>query len=190
MRYLCLFYIDQNLADAASKEEWAEIDRESLASNEELKRSGHYLASNALADPKTAKTLRVRAGKASWTDRPFAETKEHLGGFLLIEAKNLAEAMEIAERDSLARMGAIEVRETAGFLASKCPGYFHQPQTSASVTPIGGRNGRFGSCALVGPECPVSESKIGPGRSGQGQRTNPLAGGARGLRRELRWQHR
>jgi hypothetical protein len=43
-----------------------------------------------------------------------------------------------AERDSLARMGAIEVRETAGFLASKCPGYFHQPQTSASVTPIGG----------------------------------------------------
>ena len=106
MRYLCLFYIDQNLADAASKEEWAEIDQESLASNEELKRSGHYLASNALADPKTAKTLR---------DGPFAETKEHLGGFLLIEAKNLAEAMEIAERDSLARMGAIEVRETAGF---------------------------------------------------------------------------
>jgi hypothetical protein len=115
MRYLCLFYIDQNLADAASKEEWAEIDQESLASNEELKRSGHYLASNALADPKTAKTLRVRAGKASWSDGPFAETKEHLGGFLLIEAKNLAEAMEIAERDSLARMGAIEVRETAGF---------------------------------------------------------------------------
>ncbi len=115
MRYLCLFYIDQSLADAASKEEWAEIDRESLASNEELKRSGHYLASNALADPKTAKTLRVRAGTASWTDEPFAETKEHLGGFLLIEAKNLAEAMEIAERDSLARMGAIEVRETAGF---------------------------------------------------------------------------
>jgi hypothetical protein len=115
MRYLCLFYIDQNLADAASKGEWAEIDRESLASNEELKQSGHYLASNALADPKTAKTLRVRAGKASWTDGPFAETKEHLGGFLLIEAKNLAEAMEIAERDSLARIGAIEVRETAGF---------------------------------------------------------------------------
>ncbi len=115
MRYLCLFYIDQSLADAASKEEWAEIDRESLASNEELKRSGHYLASNAFADPKTAKTLRIRAGKASWSDGPFAETKEHLGGFLLIEAKNLAEAMEIAERDSLARMGAIEVRETAGF---------------------------------------------------------------------------
>ncbi|MBB3309941.1 hypothetical protein FHT78_001684 [Rhizobium sp. BK196] len=115
MRYLCLFYIDQTLADAASKEEWAEIDRESLASNEELKRSGHYLASNALADPKTAKTLRVRAGKTSWSDGPFAETKEHLGGFLLIEAKDLAEAMEIAERDSLARMGAIEIRETAGF---------------------------------------------------------------------------
>jgi hypothetical protein len=115
MRYLCLFYIDQALADAASKEEWAQIDRESLACNAELKRSGHYIASNALADPRTARTVRVRAGKASWTDGPFLETKEHLGGFLLIEAASLDEAMAIAERDSLARMGAIEVRETAGF---------------------------------------------------------------------------
>jgi hypothetical protein len=115
MRYLCLFYFDQSLSDAASKEEWAEIDRQSLASNEELKRSGHYLASNALADPKTAKTFRIRGGKATWSDGPFAETKEHLGGFLLIEAKDFAEAMEIAGRSSLARMGSIEVRETAGF---------------------------------------------------------------------------
>jgi hypothetical protein len=115
MRYLCLVYIDPAIAEAASKEDWAEIDRESLAFNEELKRTGQYLASNALADPKTAKTLRIRAGRPSWTDGPFAETKEHLGGFFLIEAKDLDEAMEIAGRSRIAEMGSIEVRETAGF---------------------------------------------------------------------------
>jgi hypothetical protein len=115
MRYLCLVYIDPTLADAASKAEWAEIDRESLAFNDELKRAGQYLASNALADPKTAKTLRIRGGRSTWSDGPFAETKEHLGGFFLIEAKDLAEAMEIAGRTAIAKMGSIEVRETAGF---------------------------------------------------------------------------
>ncbi|WP_292601375.1 YciI family protein [Mesorhizobium sp.] len=70
--------------------------------------------------------MRVRAGKASWTDGPFAETKEHLGRFLLIEAKSLAEAMEIAERDSLARMGDRGARGRR-FLATKCPGYYHRP---------------------------------------------------------------
>jgi hypothetical protein len=115
MRYLCLVYINPILANAASKEEWAEIDRESLAFNEEIKRSGHHITSNALADPKTATTLRIRDGKLSATDGPFAETKEHLGGFFLIEAKDLAEALEIAGRSSIARMGSIEVRATAGF---------------------------------------------------------------------------
>lgn len=115
MRYLCLVYIDPALAGAASREEWAEIDRESLDFNEGLKRTGHYLASNALAAPKTATTLRIRDGKLSATDGPFAETKEHLGGFFLIEAKDKAEAMELAGRSAIARMGSNEVRETAGF---------------------------------------------------------------------------
>ena len=115
MRYLCLVYIDQPLADAASREEWAEIDQESLAFNEALRQSGHYIAANALAPPQTAKTFRIRGGKRVWTDGPFAETKEHLGGFFLIEAKDQAEALEIAGRTSVAKYGAIEVRETAGF---------------------------------------------------------------------------
>jgi hypothetical protein len=115
MRYMCLVYIDPVLAGAASKDEWEEIDRESLAFNAALKESGHYLASNALSEPQTARTLRVRGGRATWTDGPFAETKEHLGGFFLIEAEDLDEAREIAARTSIARMGAIEVRETAGF---------------------------------------------------------------------------
>lgn len=67
--------------------------------------------------------MRIRAGRSSWTDGPFAETKEHLGGFFLIDAKDfflidtkdLAEAMEIAGRSPVAGMGSIEVRETAGF---------------------------------------------------------------------------
>jgi len=115
MRYLCLVYIDPTLAEAAGEAEWAAIDRDSLAFNESLRRSGQYLASNALADPKTAKTVRIRNGERSWTNGPFAETKEYLGGFCLIEARNLAEAMEIAGRSEIARMGSIEVRETAGF---------------------------------------------------------------------------
>jgi hypothetical protein len=115
MRYLCLVYIDPVLANAASKEEWAEIDRESLAFNEEIKRSGHYITSNALAEPRTATTLRLRNGKLSMTDGPFAETKEHLGGFFLIEAKDVGEAIEIAGRSLIAKMGSIEVRATAGF---------------------------------------------------------------------------
>lgn len=115
MRYLCLVYIDPALVAAASKAELAEIDHESLTFNETLKRQGKYLASNALAEPATAKTLRLRGGKAMWSDGPFAETKEHLGGFFLVEAVDLAEAMEIASRSAIARLGAVEVRETAGF---------------------------------------------------------------------------
>lgn len=115
MRYLCLVYIDRALADAASKEEWAAIDEDSVAFNADLRRSGKFVASNALAQPETAKTFRIRDGEHSWTDGPFAETKEHLGGFFLIDAKDLAEAMEIAGRCQVAKMGSIEVRETAGF---------------------------------------------------------------------------
>ena len=115
MRYLCLVYIDPALAGAASKQEWAEIDRESLAFNEELRQAGRYIASNALADPRTATTLRIRGGRLVTTDGPFAETKEYLGGFFLVEAKDQAEAVDIASKSSIARMGSIEVRETAGF---------------------------------------------------------------------------
>jgi hypothetical protein len=115
MRYLCLVYIDPALAGATSKEEWRRIDEESLAYNEELKRSGHYIASNALAEPQTAVTLRNRGGKLSMSDGPFAETKEHLGGFFLIESHDLNEAIEIGGRSPMARMGSIEVRATAGF---------------------------------------------------------------------------
>lgn len=115
MRYLCLVYVDPALAGATSEEEWREIDRQCIAYNEELKKSGHYITSNALTQPETAVTVRNRSGKVSMTDGPFAETKEHLGGFVLIEAQDLDEAVEIGGRSPMARMGSIEVRTTAGF---------------------------------------------------------------------------
>ena len=81
MRYLCLVYVDPALANAASPEQWRQIQTACLAFNEDLRRSGHYIASNALAEPNRATTLRKRSGKVIVTDGPFAETKEVLGGF-------------------------------------------------------------------------------------------------------------
>ena len=112
MRYLCLFYIDPELTSAVGEDELAEIYRSTLALDERLKESGHHVMSSGLAKPATAKTLRVRRSGMLWTDGPFVETKEYLGGFLIIEADDLSEAMRIAEQDALARIGAIEIRET------------------------------------------------------------------------------
>jgi hypothetical protein len=112
MRYLCLYYIDPELMSTVGADELAQIYQDSLALDERLKQSGHYVMSSGLARPATAKTLRVRRSEMRWTDGPFVETKEYLGGFLLIEAVDLSEAMRIAEQDALARIGAVEVRLT------------------------------------------------------------------------------
>jgi len=77
---------------------------------EELQRSGHYIASNALERTGTARTIRVQAGKVSSRIGPFAETKEQLGGFFLIEAKDMDEACSIAARFPPARIAVLEVR--------------------------------------------------------------------------------
>jgi hypothetical protein len=112
MRYLCLFYIDPDLTSTVGEDELAQIYRTSLALDERLKQSGHYVMASGLARPATARTLRVRGAEMRWTDGPFAETKEYLGGFLLIEAADLSEAMAIAEEAPLARIGAVEIRAT------------------------------------------------------------------------------
>ncbi len=114
MRYLCLVYVDPALVEAASEAERSEIDRQSIAYDQELERRGYYVTSDALAEPGTAVTLRRRGGRLSRTDGPFAETKEHLGGFILIEAPDLETAVAIGGRSPMARMGAIEVRAVAG----------------------------------------------------------------------------
>lgn len=110
MRYLCLVYFEQKTLDALSESEGAALTRESLAYNEELRKGGHYIVSNALQPVSAATTVRVRSGKMSMTEGPFAETKEHLGGFILVEARDLNEAVRIAAKIPMARLGSIEVR--------------------------------------------------------------------------------
>ena len=110
MEYLCLVYLDGKRLESVSRDESAAIDRDSLAYDEDLRRRGHMVAARALAGPRTAVSVRPRAGGASMTDGPFVETKEHLGGFILIEARDMNEAMEIAAKIPIARFGGVEVR--------------------------------------------------------------------------------
>ena len=106
MKYLCLIYSDEKGLDARPETEWGGLVSECLAAHEELSKSGHVIASEALQPVHTATTVRVRNGKLSTTDGPFAETKEQLGGFYLIEARDLNEAIQVASRIPSARSGA------------------------------------------------------------------------------------
>lgn len=110
MRYLCQVWFDGTKLDAMSKQEKETLDRDSLAYDRELERKGHFVAAEALESPNAAVTVKVRSGKVSATDGPFIETKEHLGGFILIEAKDMDEAVRLAAGIPLAKLGNIEVR--------------------------------------------------------------------------------
>ncbi len=103
MKYLCLVYLDEHQLDSLP-------DEDCVAYDATIRDSGHCLASEALQPVQTATTVRVRDGKTHITDGPFAETKEQLTGFYLIEAKDLDEAIAIAARIPPARAGSIEVR--------------------------------------------------------------------------------
>ena len=110
MKYLCLVYIEEKKLNALSDSEMKALIAEALAYDEELRKSGHYIVSNALQRVEAATTLRTRNGKLSITDGPFAETKEQLGGFILIEARDLNEALHVASKIPPGRLGSIEVR--------------------------------------------------------------------------------
>ena len=110
MQYLCLVYHDEREWDAQSTSEYDELVGEILAYREFLRSSGHLVAANSLQHSHMATTLRVRNGNMSVTDGPFAETKEQLGGFFLVEARDIDEACEVASRFPPARIGTIEVR--------------------------------------------------------------------------------
>ena len=110
MQYLCLVYIDEAVLDAMSEEDCDVLTKAAIARDEVLRQHGNYVSSNALQSVRTAPSLRVRDGKLTVTDGPFAETKEHLGGYTLIEAADLAEAIEIAGKIPMALIGTIEVR--------------------------------------------------------------------------------
>jgi len=115
MKYLCLVYTEENWTDGMSQKELDALIDESLAYDEVLKKSGHFIVANALQPVHTATLLRIRNGKLSTTDGPFAETKEQLGGFILIEARDLNDALQVASKIPMARVGGIEVRPIREF---------------------------------------------------------------------------
>jgi hypothetical protein len=110
MKYVCLVYLVEKEMEAMSESEAYACTDESLAYDDALRRTGQLIMAHALAPVEMATTVRVRKGKLSATDGPFAETTEQLGGFLLIEARDLNEAIQAASRIPLARRGSIEVR--------------------------------------------------------------------------------
>lgn len=107
MKYLCLVYSDETLLHSLPD---SPRDAECQAYGEALHNSGQLLAAEALESVQTATTVRVRNGKTSITDGPFAETKEQLAGFYLVEARDLNHAIQIAAKIPPARVGSIEVR--------------------------------------------------------------------------------
>ena len=110
MKYLCLVYIDEKTRDGLSKNDYDAMVAQAHAYNEELRKGGHFIAAEALQSVEAATTVRHRQGTMSVTDGPFAETKEQLGGFILIDAHDLDEAIRIASKIPPGRLGAIEVR--------------------------------------------------------------------------------
>lgn len=110
MKYVCLVHFEGALLDALDADGKHRLDVDSVGYDQELATAGHLVAAEALQSPDSAVLVRVRDGKLSTTDGPFTETKEQLGGFILIEARDMNEAIRIAAGIPLARLGTIEVR--------------------------------------------------------------------------------
>lgn len=119
MKYLCMVFLDEKNLAALSKSELQDLDDESLGYDETLRTSGHFVAAQALQSVQNAATIRVRDGKITVTDGPFAETNEHIGGFILIEARDLNEAIQVASKIPVLRFGAVEVRPILEITHSK-----------------------------------------------------------------------
>lgn len=110
MKYLALVFYQENIMQQMSQQQWDVLNQECLACGDKLRDSGHMLGGNALQSVDTATTVRVRDGKLTITDGPFAETKEQLAGYYLLEAKDINEAIQLAGNIPPARYGSIEIR--------------------------------------------------------------------------------
>jgi hypothetical protein len=119
MQYLCLVYADEAKLAVMSPRELDALIDETVANNQELQASGQLILAQALEQVDAAITVRVRDGRLSATDGPFAETNEQLGGFVLIEARDLNEAVRIAGRIPSARLGSVEVRPVIDLLRER-----------------------------------------------------------------------
>ena len=137
MRYMLLIYLDEQALDETEREE---CYRESVQLAHEINAAGQYLAAAPLQPTAMAASVRVREGKRFVTDGPFAETREQLGGYFLVDAGDLDEAITIAARIPMARQGTVEIRpiiEIPGLPADVPP-----PQAAASSRPDRGASGR------------------------------------------------
>jgi hypothetical protein len=119
MKYLCMVLVDEKKLEAMSPNELQALDDESLAYDDSLRKRGHLITAQALESVQTATMVRVRNGKVSLTDGPFAETNEQIGGFLLIEAQDLNQAIQLAANVPVIRLGGIEVRPIKELTASE-----------------------------------------------------------------------
>lgn len=110
MKYLCLIYYDEKTLDTMSARDYAAMAGECATFNDGLRANGQFIAAEALQPTSAAATLRIRNGRVTALDGPFAETKEQLGGFFLIDAKDFNEAIRLAAKIPPARLGCVEVR--------------------------------------------------------------------------------
>jgi hypothetical protein len=115
MKYLCLIYENEQNWSHYTKDQGDSMMAEYGTFTEDIQKSGHLVGGEALQPTQTATTVRVRNGKVSTTDGPFAETKEQLGGYYLVEAKDLNDAIQVASRIPGAKTGSVEVRPVRVF---------------------------------------------------------------------------
>jgi hypothetical protein len=118
MKFLCLIFFDEHVLDSLSKRQRDALVDESMAYDERLRESRQLIVAQALQSAKEAVTLRVRGDDVSITDGPFAETKEQVGGFVLIEARDMSEAMRVASGFPVVQLGGVEVRPVRELRAS------------------------------------------------------------------------
>ncbi|MEK9141365.1 MAG: YciI family protein [Nitrospirota bacterium] len=110
MKYLCLVYVEEKILNSFPNHERLAISNEAMAYCDKLQKAGQLLAASPLHPVETATTVRIREGKTLTTDGPFAETKEQLGGFLMIDVPDLNDAIRVAAQFPAARFGSVEVR--------------------------------------------------------------------------------
>jgi hypothetical protein len=115
MKYLCLIYDQESVLSALPKDQFDAVMGEYVRFTQDIQRTGNFVAGEELQPVSTATTIRMRNGQLSTTDGPFAETKEQLGGFYLIEARDLNEAIQIASRIPSVRIGSIEIRPVVDY---------------------------------------------------------------------------
>jgi hypothetical protein len=125
MKYVCLVYYPENEIGRMTPDQWDALNRECVECGDSLRATGHMVGGSALEPTHTSITLRVRNGKVTTTDGPFAETREQLAGFYLLEARDLNEAIQLAAKIPPARLGSIEIRparELAADASGRFPG--------------------------------------------------------------------